>query len=137
MSSANLPLRCRYNEETISFRTFPNDHNCGNICSKATGFHLNKLSKNDTLLNGWKFHPGDDQRWKDTAFNDNNWEPTDPKQDIQHFDEIKNAGIGWLSLHIRLDKSFANRQLVSSKPDEKKNVIFLSHLNEWLTSYHA
>jgi len=76
-------------------------------------FHLNKLSKNDTLLCGWKFHPGDDQQWKDPAFGDTKWESADPGQDMLSFRPFRKSGIGWLRLHIKVDSSITARQLTA------------------------
>ena len=74
-------------------------------------FHLNKLSKNDTLLNGWVFHAGDDQQWKDAALNDGNWKAVDPCQDVDHFKELKNAGIAWFRLHVVVGSSLNGKTL--------------------------
>ncbi len=74
-------------------------------------FHLNKLSKNDTLLSGWVFHPGDDQQWKDPAVNDNNWKSVDPGQDVDHFEDLKKAGILWLRVHLVVDSSLTGKTL--------------------------
>jgi two-component system NtrC family sensor kinase len=74
-------------------------------------FHLNKLSKNDTLLSGWKFHAGDDQQWLKPGFDDRKWQPVDPGQDVQHFDDLKRAGIAWLRVHVRVDSSLTGKTL--------------------------
>jgi len=82
--------------------------------SQATdgrAFQLNKLSKQDTLLSGWKFHAGDDPQWANPAFDDSKWQPTDPGQDITHFEQLKNSGIGWIRLHIIADSSLTKQQI--------------------------
>ena len=56
-------------------------------------FQLNKLSSEDTLLSGWKFHAGDDPEWAKTGFDDSKWKATDPGQDITDFSELKSSGI--------------------------------------------
>jgi two-component system NtrC family sensor kinase len=76
-------------------------------------FHLNKLSKNDTLLSGWKFHNGDEPAWANLAFDDSKWETVDPGQDIQSFTELRKSGIGWIRLHIRADSTIAGKQLMA------------------------
>jgi two-component system NtrC family sensor kinase len=76
-------------------------------------FNLNRLSKQDTILSGWKFHAGDDAQWAGTTFNDSNWQPVDPGQDIQSFTQLKKPGIGWLRLHIRADSAIVNQQLAA------------------------
>ncbi|HUZ57760.1 MAG TPA: hypothetical protein VMU83_03155, partial [Hanamia sp.] len=37
-------------------------------------FNLNKLSNQDTLLSGWKFHPGDNPQWAKPDFDDSHWQ---------------------------------------------------------------
>lgn len=74
-------------------------------------FILNKLSKQDTLVSGWKFHTGDNQQWLSTAYDDTKWKAVDPGQDIQHFDELKKAGIAWIRVHIMVDSSLAGKTL--------------------------
>ncbi|HLY71793.1 MAG TPA: ATP-binding protein [Puia sp.] len=76
-------------------------------------FHLNKLLEQDTLLTGWKFHPGDDSRWANPGFDDSKWELADPGTDITKFDQLKNAGVGWLRLHIRADSVIAGQQIMA------------------------
>src|SRR5579862_3330835 len=76
-------------------------------------FHLNKLLEQDTLLTGWKFHPGDDSRWANPGFDDSKWELADPGTDITKFDQLKNVGVGWLRLHIRADSVIAGQQIMA------------------------
>jgi two-component system NtrC family sensor kinase len=76
-------------------------------------FNLNKLSKNDTLVGGWRFHAGDNPQWSQPGFDDGKWQPVDPGQDINRFSALKNAGIGWIRLHIKVDSSVANQQLAA------------------------
>ena len=76
-------------------------------------FNLNKLSKQDTLLSGWKFHTGDNKQWAAPAFDDSKWKATDPGQDITGFSELKKAGIGWIRLHIKVDSSLKKEQLTA------------------------
>ena len=74
-------------------------------------FQLNKLSSEDTLISGWRFHAGDDPDWAKTGFDDSKWKATDPGKDVTDFTELKSSGIGWIRLHIRLDSSLANQQI--------------------------
>ncbi|HEY4197979.1 MAG TPA: ATP-binding protein [Mucilaginibacter sp.] len=84
-------------------------------------FNLNTLSKKDTLLSGWKFHAGDDQHWINPAFQDETWKPVDPSVDISDFHELKNAGVGWIRVHVSVDSSLANQTLAF-------------HINQYLAS---
>ncbi|MFI5160216.1 MAG: ATP-binding protein [Sphingobacteriales bacterium] len=74
-------------------------------------FHLDKLSKNDTLLSGWVFHPGDNGQWAYPTYDDRKWKPVDPRQDVYHFEDLKNAGILWLRIHVDVDSSLAGKIL--------------------------
>jgi two-component system, NtrC family, sensor kinase len=76
-------------------------------------FNLNKLSNQDTLLSGWKFHPGDNPQWAKPDFDDSRWQLADPGTDITKFDQLKNAGVGWLRLHIKTDSSLARQQIMA------------------------
>src|SRR4051812_12920764 len=76
-------------------------------------FKLNLLSKQDTLLSGWKFRAGDDPQWAGIGFNDAKWRPIDPGRDIADFSKLTNGGIGWIRLHIMVDGSFASQQFTA------------------------
>jgi two-component system, NtrC family, sensor kinase len=76
-------------------------------------FHLNKLSKNDTLLSGWKFQAGDNPQWAEPGFDDSKWQAADPSQNITEFKQLKNSGIGWIRLHIKVDSTLTNQRLIA------------------------
>ena len=89
-------------------------------------FHLNKLSKNDTLLSGWAFHPGDNPRWAGPAYDDSKWKPVDPGQDVDHFEDLKNAGILWLRVHVLVDSSLAGKTLAMRIAQYTASEIYLN-----------
>jgi len=76
-------------------------------------FNLDKLPKQDTLLNGWKFHAGDDSTWKSIDFQDNSWQNIDPGIDITQFKELKSSGIGWIRIHLKADSSITKKQITA------------------------
>ncbi|HLY70496.1 MAG TPA: hypothetical protein VKR53_12260, partial [Puia sp.] len=88
-------------------------------------FHLNKLLEQDTLLNGWQFHPGDDPQWANPGFDDSKWELADPGTDITKFDRLKKAGVGWLRLHIRADSAIARQQIMAWVAQYSASEIYL------------
>ncbi|MCR8557492.1 beta galactosidase jelly roll domain-containing protein [Mucilaginibacter sp. BJC16-A38] len=90
------------------------------------GFHLNRLSKQDTLIQGWKFHTGDNLHWQSAAFDDSKWKTIDPGQDIQHFDELKNAGIAWIRTHILVDSSLMGKTLAVRVAQYTASEIYLN-----------
>jgi signal transduction histidine kinase len=89
-------------------------------------FHLNKLSKQDTLLSGWVFHAGDHAEWRQPGFDDKTWKTIDPGIDIAHFTALKDAGTGWLRIRIRLGSSLANRMLAISITQYTASEIYLN-----------
>ena len=74
-------------------------------------FNLNKLPTQDTLLSGWRFQPGDNPQWAKPGIDDSNWKFTDPGIDVTKFTQLKNAGVGWLRLHIKADSALARQQI--------------------------
>jgi len=79
----------------------------------STVFHLNKLPQQDTLLSGWKIYAGDDPQFAAPNFNDSNWQPVDPGQDVTQLKELKSSTVCWIRLHIKADSSISNQQLVA------------------------
>jgi len=79
----------------------------------APVFQLNKLSKQDTILSGWKFEAGDDPKWAAVNFDDSKWKRIDAGQDVLGFKELHKSGIGWIRLHIRADSNLAAKQLMA------------------------
>jgi two-component system NtrC family sensor kinase len=88
-------------------------------------FHLNKLLKQDTLLSGWKFHPGDDPQWANPGFDDSQWQLADPGTDITKFDQLKNAGVGWLRLHIKADSALTRQRILAWVSQYSASEIYL------------
>ena len=88
-------------------------------------FNLNKLSNQDTLLSGWKFHPGDNPQWAKTDLDDSQWQLADPGIDVTKFGQLKNAGVGWLRLHIKADSSLATQQILAWVSQYSASEIYL------------
>jgi two-component system, NtrC family, sensor kinase len=76
-------------------------------------FYLNKLSKQDTLVTGWKFQAGDNPQCAKPSFDDSKWQSTDTREDIQQFSELRKSGIAWIRLHIDVDSAVAKQQLAA------------------------
>ncbi|MFB9843722.1 ATP-binding protein [Mucilaginibacter ginsenosidivorans] len=72
-------------------------------------FHLDKLSKNDTLLSKWVFHAGDDMQWAGQSYQDSKWASTNPGQNIDRFEVLKSTGILWLRLHVMVSNSLIGK----------------------------
>jgi signal transduction histidine kinase len=50
----------------------------------------------------WMFHPGDNQAWADTGFNDRDWQHLDPTQFLHFLPQVSNAPIGWFRLTLNV-----------------------------------
>ncbi|MFI5159908.1 MAG: ATP-binding protein [Sphingobacteriales bacterium] len=88
-------------------------------------FDLNKFPSQDTVLSGWKFHPGDNPQWARADFDDSHWQLADPGTDVTKFSQLKNAGVGWLRLHIKTDSSLARQQIMAWVSQYSASEIYL------------
>lgn len=71
--------------------------------SSAARFNLDSIPGNGLLLNrGWTFMPGDNPEWSNPDFNDDNWKPENPTDEIHHLPEVRNARIGWFRLKLNV-----------------------------------
>ncbi|MFN8357792.1 MAG: ATP-binding protein [Spirosomataceae bacterium] len=65
--------------------------------------HLDSLREDGARIRNWRYHSGDNTRWKDPAFDDTKWPivtPSDNFVDIKDFDQ---DSIGWLRAKIHKD----------------------------------
>ena len=60
---------------------------------------------------GWKYHPGDDLKWKETAFNDSNWILFRTDFSLDSVSKGEWQGIGWFRLKLVIDSSLYNQSL--------------------------
>ncbi len=67
--------------------------------------------KMDTLLAGWKYHPGDDIAWANPAFDADSWEEINTNQDIRDFISTHPHHLGWFRIHFRVADSLRNKNL--------------------------
>ena len=68
-----------------------------------TGVSLNK---------GWKWHAGDDPNWAKAALDDRQWDSINPAKDIMDLPQVRQAGIGWFRLHLKLSSVVRNQPLM-------------------------
>ena len=61
--------------------------------------------------NNWKYHPGDDVRWKETTFNDSNWILFRTDFNLDSVSKGEWQGIGWFRLKLVIDSSLYNQSL--------------------------
>ncbi len=73
-------------------------------------FHLSKIPvEGDTLDKGWTFKAGDNPEWAKQDYNDADWAPIDPTDELHHLKEVKKAGIGWFRLKMQVDSQLSGK----------------------------
>ncbi|CCH56469.1 Sensor protein lytS [Fibrisoma limi BUZ 3] len=63
------------------------------------------------LSKGWKWHPGDTLAWARPEFDDSQWPPIDPTQDVMDLSQIQDGKIVWMRLRISLDTVLPGKSL--------------------------
>lgn len=74
-------------------------------------FRINHLSEQAVLLSGWKMSAVEGTRFADSSFDDRAWKPIDLTKDLQDQQELRNAGIIWLRLHVSADSAVTAKSL--------------------------
>jgi signal transduction histidine kinase/DNA-binding response OmpR family regulator len=73
---------------------------------------LNQLPAEGLLLDkGWSYMPGDNPEWASPGWNDHNWLPIDPTQDIHDLPALWQNNIGWFRLRFSLDSTLRRESL--------------------------
>jgi len=62
-----------------------------------------------SLVNGWKFNPGDSTEWAAPGFNDKNWQPINTAYSWEPQGHEKLDGFGWYRLHVVIPSSLKNK----------------------------
>jgi len=63
------------------------------------------------LLYLWRFHPGDDPRWADPAFDDSDWELVEPLLLPRGRPRDGWPGTGWFRRHLRIEPALRGKPL--------------------------
>jgi hypothetical protein len=59
-------------------------------------FKIDQLAIEGLLLDtGWKYKAGDNPEWASPQWNDKDWQPINPTEDIHDLPEVGNTAIGW------------------------------------------
>ncbi|MCX6219939.1 MAG: ATP-binding protein [Bacteroidia bacterium] len=59
----------------------------------------------------WKYHPGDDKAWKETAFNDSSWKLFHTDFNLDSIPKGEWQGIGWFRLKLVIDSNLYDQSL--------------------------
>jgi signal transduction histidine kinase len=88
----------------------------GNFCfaqSQSDDTIIIKNIPSDGILldKGWKFYPGDDSNYRFNTDRGENGVPLNPGLDLDKLPEVKNAGIGWFLLNLKVDSTWRNKEV--------------------------
>ncbi|HEY0679848.1 MAG TPA: histidine kinase [Chitinophagaceae bacterium] len=87
-------------------------------------YHLTKT--NVKLIEGWVFHAGDDPKWAETDFDDRTWDTINPTLSIIQLPRVREAGIGWFRLKLKVDSSLLNEQLAMVYTSNGASEVYLN-----------
>ena len=73
----------------------------------------------------WRYHPGDDPRWADPAFNDTGWEPVAPQMPAGELPRHGWPGTGWFRRHLQIAPALQGKPLVIRIETPGATVVFL------------
>jgi hypothetical protein len=77
------------------------------------------------LVYAWRFHPGDDPRWADPAFDDSGWERVEPLLPPSGRPRDGWPGTGWFRRHLRADSSLRDKPLAIRVETPGVTAVFL------------
>lgn len=69
---------------------------------------LSASAQNVSLVNGWKFKPGDSTQWSAPSFDDKSWQPISTAESWEPQGHEKLDGFGWYRLHVVIPSSLKN-----------------------------
>jgi sensor histidine kinase YesM len=90
-------------------------------------FHLNSVTatRGIKLDKGWKFYAGDNQNAEKSDYN-NKWKSVNPTLPLHLLPEVKQAGIGWFRLKIKVDSSLLNERIAMVLTTQGATEIYLN-----------
>lgn len=65
------------------------------------------------LDSGWVFQPGDDPARAQPGFNDRDWKPLNPADELHHLPPIRDAEIGWFRLRLHVDSTLRGKSVAT------------------------
>ena len=90
-------------------------------------FHLDSIPKQGVNLNqGWKFHAGDDPQWAKTEYDDKAWQPLNPTLQLHQLPMVKEAGVSWFRLTMKVDSSLLNERIAMVFASQGATEIYLN-----------
>ena len=90
-------------------------------------FHLDSIPQQGVNLDqGWKFHTGDDPQWAKTEYDDNAWQPVNPTLQLHQLPMVKEAGVSWFRLTMKVDSSLLNERIAMVLTSHGATEIYLN-----------
>jgi hypothetical protein len=90
-------------------------------------FHLHNIPLQGVLLDkGWKFNAGDKPEWSLPEYDDKTWTSINPTKDLHHLPQVKQAGIGWFRLTMKIDSSLWGETLAMVVSNLTASEIYLN-----------
>jgi serine phosphatase RsbU (regulator of sigma subunit) len=77
------------------------------------------------LTYAWRYHPGDDPRWADPAFDDRGWERIEPLLSPGEFPRDRWPGTGWFRRHLRIDPGLHGKAVTIRVTTPGTTAVFL------------
>jgi hypothetical protein len=63
------------------------------------------------LDQGWQYHAGDNPLWAKPEYDDSNWQPINPAEDIKELNPLWDNPVVWFRLRIRMDSTMRSQSL--------------------------
>lgn len=67
--------------------------------------------KSISLIDVWKYSPGDSIKWAQPEFDDSNWDTLNPRLKWGEYDTAKWKGIGWFRKNLIIDSTLFNKSV--------------------------
>jgi serine phosphatase RsbU (regulator of sigma subunit) len=77
------------------------------------------------LTYAWRYHPGDDPRWADPAFDDRGWERVEPLLPPGEFPRDRWPGTAWFRRHLRVDPGLYGKTVTIRVTTPGATTVFL------------
>ncbi len=102
----------------LSFNTF---------AQLSIPFRIDSLPTEGVLLDkNWKFKAGDSLEWAKVDFDETAWEIIDPTKDIMDLPQVRQAGMGYIRIHLWIDSSLVGKAIALQLWQTCASEIFLN-----------
>ncbi|MBL1214572.1 MAG: SpoIIE family protein phosphatase [Ignavibacteriae bacterium] len=82
--------------------------------------------KSISLIDQWRYSPGDSLKWAQPEFDDSNWDTLNPRLKWGQYDTAKWKGIGWFRKNLVIDSTLLNKSVSFTINQVGASEIFLN-----------